>query len=188
MCGWQGTLRPGGTHDADNAYPDSEEEGISRFWLALALMTLQFSAAAEGHPAFHIGVTNRSFLAGDESYDWRGAETYVLLTTVWYPTAPAERAAVGGGCGLSVCEGRASGTGRPAVAGQISADPSIPWDRRRASRRSPFRSRSLQEQATRLCGRALTRAIWPPTPPRAAGYLSRRRWTLHLSRHLHRLR
>lgn len=60
---------------------------MSRFWLGLVLMTLQLSAAGEGHPAFHIGVTNRRFLAGDESYDWRGAETHALLTTIWYPTA-----------------------------------------------------------------------------------------------------
>jgi predicted dienelactone hydrolase len=34
---------------------------------------------------FHVGVTNLAFLKGDASYDWRGAQTHALLTTIWYP-------------------------------------------------------------------------------------------------------
>lgn len=34
---------------------------------------------------FRVGVTNRAFLKGDPSYDWRGAQTHALLTTIWYP-------------------------------------------------------------------------------------------------------
>jgi predicted dienelactone hydrolase len=34
---------------------------------------------------FHVGVTDRAFLKGDASYDWREARTHALLTTIWYP-------------------------------------------------------------------------------------------------------
>jgi predicted dienelactone hydrolase len=34
---------------------------------------------------YKVGVAHRAFLKGDSSYDWRGAQTHALLTTVWYP-------------------------------------------------------------------------------------------------------
>lgn len=35
-----------------------------------------------------VGVSGRTFLKGDASYDWRGAQTHAMLTTVWYPADP----------------------------------------------------------------------------------------------------
>lgn len=49
------------------------------FALAVVLCA---SAAAQ---TFKVGVTNRSFLPGDASYDWRGAKTHALMATIWYP-------------------------------------------------------------------------------------------------------
>lgn len=49
-------------------------------------MTVAFLVSLAGaQTSFHVGVTNRAFLSGDAAYDWRGAKTHALLTTVWYP-------------------------------------------------------------------------------------------------------
>lgn len=34
-----------------------------------------------------VGVTTRRFVPPDPSYDWRGARTHALVTTIWYPAA-----------------------------------------------------------------------------------------------------
>jgi len=42
-------------------------------------------ATAHAQSAFKVGVTHRTFLKDDASYDWRGAKTHALTTTIWYP-------------------------------------------------------------------------------------------------------
>ena len=57
-----------------------------RFAFAMALLVAGLLVAGAGaQTRFHVGVTNRAFLSGDASYDWRGAKTHALLTTIWYP-------------------------------------------------------------------------------------------------------
>jgi predicted dienelactone hydrolase len=34
---------------------------------------------------FPVGVSTRNFVPRDSSYDWRGAQTHALVTTIWYP-------------------------------------------------------------------------------------------------------
>jgi predicted dienelactone hydrolase len=46
------------------------------------------SGAPKDAPLFKVGVANRSF-APPEPYDWRGAQTHALITTVWYPADAA---------------------------------------------------------------------------------------------------
>jgi predicted dienelactone hydrolase len=60
----------------------------------LLIVFCVLAAAASWHGAcaqapdqvFKVGVTTRAFKPA-EPYDWRGAQTRVLLTTVWYPAA-----------------------------------------------------------------------------------------------------
>jgi predicted dienelactone hydrolase len=40
---------------------------------------------ARAQAAYKVGVTQREFLRGDIAFDWRGAKTHGLVTTVWYP-------------------------------------------------------------------------------------------------------
>jgi predicted dienelactone hydrolase len=50
-------------------------------WLVMGCLTI----LAAAQTPFHVGVTDRAFLKGDSSYDWRGAKTHALITTIWYP-------------------------------------------------------------------------------------------------------
>jgi predicted dienelactone hydrolase len=53
---------------------------------ALALLaTASLIPIAQAQTTYHVGVTSRTFLGGDATYDWRGAKTHALLTTIWYP-------------------------------------------------------------------------------------------------------
>jgi len=58
----------------------------------LALMSMfaasSMSAAPKDAPLFKVGIANRSFVPA-EPYDWRGAQTHALVTTVWYPADSA---------------------------------------------------------------------------------------------------
>jgi hypothetical protein len=53
----------------------------------LVLMTVSTGAAetADRGPTFPVGISTRSFVPLDSSYDWRGAQTHALVTTIWYP-------------------------------------------------------------------------------------------------------
>jgi predicted dienelactone hydrolase len=53
--------------------------------LPLALPRLAQGQQKSG-PAFKVGISFRSFTP-KEPYNWRGAKTHALLTTVWYPAA-----------------------------------------------------------------------------------------------------
>lgn len=54
--------------------------------IVLLFMTLPWLAPmGQAQTVYKVGVTDRTFLKGDASYDWRGAQTHALLTTVWYP-------------------------------------------------------------------------------------------------------
>lgn len=57
--------------------------------LAVALLAAparpQAGAAAQPRKLFHVGVSNREFLQNNLAYDWRGAKTLALQTTIWYP-------------------------------------------------------------------------------------------------------
>jgi predicted dienelactone hydrolase len=58
---------------------------------AIALALLISGAWAQekvsAQQQFPVGVTNRAFLSGDPSYDWRAAKTHALPATIWYPAA-----------------------------------------------------------------------------------------------------
>ncbi|HEX5425683.1 MAG TPA: hypothetical protein VFW94_19190 [Candidatus Acidoferrales bacterium] len=64
------------------------------FRIALTLFALLISAAcspALASPAtatFKVGVASRAFIP-PAPYNWRAAHTHALLTTIWYPAAPA---------------------------------------------------------------------------------------------------
>jgi predicted dienelactone hydrolase len=68
----------------------------NRVWRTLALsaclLPLSFPRLAQGQQkserAYKVGMAFRSF-APKEPYNWRGAKTHALLTTVWYPAASA---------------------------------------------------------------------------------------------------
>lgn len=49
-----------------------------------AVMLATLGAALAEEPVFKVGVTARDFVP-PEPYDWRGAKTHVLRTTIWYP-------------------------------------------------------------------------------------------------------
>jgi predicted dienelactone hydrolase len=53
------------------------------YLLSVALASLTSLGSAESR--LPVGVTNREFLQGDLAYDWRGAKTHALVTTIWYP-------------------------------------------------------------------------------------------------------
>jgi predicted dienelactone hydrolase len=55
--------------------------------LLIGLLTAGLVSTAQGERRYPVGVTDRAFLKDDASYDWRGAKTHALLTTVWYPAA-----------------------------------------------------------------------------------------------------
>jgi predicted dienelactone hydrolase len=71
---------------------------LNRAWRNLALIALLLPPAfprlaraqTKSAALFKVGTANRSFTP-KEPYNWRGAKTHALLTTVWYP---AESAAV----------------------------------------------------------------------------------------------
>jgi predicted dienelactone hydrolase len=58
--------------------------------LIAVLLPLSFPRLAQGQqesaPAYKVGIAFRSFTP-KEPYNWRGAKTHALLTTVWYPAA-----------------------------------------------------------------------------------------------------
>lgn len=45
-------------------------------------------STAKNPPLFKVGVATRAF-SPPEPYNWRGAKTHQLLTSIWYPAAPA---------------------------------------------------------------------------------------------------
>ena len=53
--------------------------------LVAGLALILGGSAAQTQETYHVGVTSRAFLRGDPAYNWRGAKTHALLTTVWYP-------------------------------------------------------------------------------------------------------
>jgi len=64
-----------------------------RIFLFICLASLlcflfQKPSTAKNPPVFKVGVTSRAFTP-PEPYNWRGAKTHQLLTTIWYPAAPA---------------------------------------------------------------------------------------------------
>ena len=59
---------------------------LLRVVLSLAASVLQAEQAPAG--SFRVGLAFRSF-APKEPYDWRGAKTHALRTTIWYPAAAA---------------------------------------------------------------------------------------------------
>jgi predicted dienelactone hydrolase len=69
---------------------------LIRAWRTLALfaclLAFSFPRPAQGQlksgPAYKVGISFRSFVP-KEPYNWRGAKTHALLTTVWYPAASA---------------------------------------------------------------------------------------------------
>jgi len=71
--------------------PDAMNNREKAIWAALgfalmaALAQSQTGANPQAQPLFHVGVSNRAFLQNNISYDWRGAKTQALLTTIWYP-------------------------------------------------------------------------------------------------------
>ena len=60
--------------------------------LAITLMTGTGAAQIERRPTWPVGATNRRFVPNG-AYNWRGAATHALITTVWYPAAAATRMA-----------------------------------------------------------------------------------------------
>ena len=60
---------------------------VASIGLAIGLGALLASPARAGGPqnhVFRVGVAYRAFRL-DKPYDWRGAKTHALLTTIWYP-------------------------------------------------------------------------------------------------------
>jgi predicted dienelactone hydrolase len=54
----------------------------------LISVVVPFRATAMGAaraPVFPVGIATRRFVPHVPSYDWRGARTHTLLTTIWYP-------------------------------------------------------------------------------------------------------
>ena len=59
------------------------------FFLLVQLMFLAPAhAQAKNQSLFKVGIATRAFTP-PEPYDWRGAQTHALLTTIWYPAAAA---------------------------------------------------------------------------------------------------
>lgn len=58
----------------------------SNVWPAIFLLpvALAVTAGAQSGHTYKVGVTQRKF-SPSEPYNWRGAATHALLTTVWYP-------------------------------------------------------------------------------------------------------
>ena len=63
---------------------------MRRAFLVLVVLAA-FALPAFSASSYKVGVTNRAFLKNDASYDWRGAQTHALLTTIWYPAATTAR-------------------------------------------------------------------------------------------------
>lgn len=59
-------------------------------FLALLLFLLTAANVAHADPVFKVGVTTRDVVPA-EPYDWRGAKTHVLRTTIWYPATADAR-------------------------------------------------------------------------------------------------
>lgn len=58
-----------------------------RKFLLTVMLASTLGSVAWGASPFHVGVANREFLQGDSAYDWRGATTHALTTTIWYPAS-----------------------------------------------------------------------------------------------------
>jgi predicted dienelactone hydrolase len=58
--------------------------------LALVLTVALMTGLAAAQDARPVGATTRRFVP-QGSYNWRGAATHALITTVWYPAAPGTR-------------------------------------------------------------------------------------------------
>jgi predicted dienelactone hydrolase len=58
--------------------------------LVLALGTGAAQAAERGPAMYKVGVTSRRFVP-PPPFDWRGARTHALVTTIWYPAAAAAK-------------------------------------------------------------------------------------------------
>jgi predicted dienelactone hydrolase len=58
--------------------------------LAVALMTAGGTAQSARPVAGAVGATTHRFVP-QRSYNWRGAATHALITTVWYPAAPTTK-------------------------------------------------------------------------------------------------
>ena len=64
---------------------------IPALWLILlAALSAAPNVARADDAIFKVGVTTRDF-APAEPYDWRGAKTHALRTTIWYPAAADAR-------------------------------------------------------------------------------------------------
>lgn len=59
-------------------------------FLALLLLLLAAANVAHADPVFKVGVATRDVVPA-EPYDWRGAKTRALRTTIWYPAAADAR-------------------------------------------------------------------------------------------------
>jgi predicted dienelactone hydrolase len=59
-------------------------------WLLLLTLTATPNVARADDSVFKVGVTTRDFVP-TEPYDWRGAKTRALRTTIWYPAAAGAR-------------------------------------------------------------------------------------------------
>lgn len=57
------------------------------FFMLLAMLQFSESATPKDSPPFKVGVANRTFIP-PEPYDWRGAQTHALISTIWYPAEP----------------------------------------------------------------------------------------------------
>jgi predicted dienelactone hydrolase len=62
-----------------------EEGECVRKIVLLVMAVVCLAPVGRAQAPFKVGVSHRAFLKGDTSYDWRGAQTHALLTTVWYP-------------------------------------------------------------------------------------------------------
>jgi predicted dienelactone hydrolase len=62
-----------------------EEGERVRKIVLLVMAVLCLAPMGRAQAPFKVGVSHRAFLKSDASYDWRGAQTHALLTTVWYP-------------------------------------------------------------------------------------------------------
>src|SRR5215470_17939893 len=62
---------------------------IVKISVLLVISLAMFAAERrEGGGIYKVGVTQRQYHP-QEPYNWRGADTHALLTTIWYPADPA---------------------------------------------------------------------------------------------------
>lgn len=67
--------------------PKSARAVIIAMWMG-AFFAGVLSAQEKGAVPYKVGVTTRRFSPG-EPYNWRGAQTHALVTTIWYPADAA---------------------------------------------------------------------------------------------------